>query len=105
VANYTEEQEARLKGASPVSFADAQAFADEFGKSVKSIIAKVLSLDLEYIPKAKPAKRVGGVTKAQLVEAIAAEVGADLSGLEKAPARALNALALALTSRDEVAES
>ena len=92
---YTKAQEAALTKAAPVSFEDAALFAAEFGVSQRSVIAKVKSLDLEYIPKEVAPKRPRGVTKAQLVAAIEDSRGLPagaLDGLEKASARALNIL-------------
>ena len=97
--NYTQEQEAELIAASPVSFEMAQAFADEWGKSVKSIVAKVHNLKaqgsaIEYVPKARPTKKPKGLTKADLVERIEARLDAEglLKGLSKAPAADLRVL-------------
>ena len=104
--NYSAEQEAALIAASPVTFEQAHAFAEEFGKSVKSIVAKIHSLkaqdvDIEYIPKEKPVKRVGKVTKAELVAKIETALGDDaegtLAGLVKAPAADLHTLLLHLS--------
>ena len=92
---YTKAQEAALTKAAPVSFEDAARLAAEFGVSQRSVIAKVKSLDLEYIPKQVAPKRPRGVTKAQLVAAIEESRGlpeGSLDGLEKAPAQALNIL-------------
>lgn len=90
--NYTAEQEQILTDSAPVSFEDCQQFAVDFGKTPRSVIAKVKQLGLEYIPKAKPSKKVSkGDTKAELVRKIEAELdSADyLGGLEKATASAL----------------
>ena len=98
---YTEAQEARLTNMGTITFADAEALAGEFGVSTKSVIAKIHSLNAQadagitYVPKARPAKRPKGVTKAELVDRIADATGAfreDIDGLTKAPARALSAL-------------
>ena len=95
---YTKAQEAALTKAAPVSFEDAARFAAEFGVSQRSVIAKVKSLDLPYIPKEVAPKRPRGVTKAELVASIEAEhrvPQGTFAGLEKAPARALAALLVA----------
>lgn len=90
--NYSDNQVEQLFESEPVSYEDCVAFAKEWGKSPRSVIAKVKSLDLEYIPKPKPAKKVsGGPTKAELVEKIESELNCSdyLAGLEKATASAL----------------
>lgn len=89
---YSEKQCAALTNAAPVSFEDAKKFADEFGVSTQSVIGKVKSLGLDYIPKAPTAKRVKGATKAKLVEEIAGKLNANpekLDGLANAKASAL----------------
>lgn len=96
--NYTPEMEAALKAAAPISFADAESFGEQFGKSAQSVIAKVQNLGLEYIPKVREPKRPQGKTKAQLVAEIQEALnGADLKGLEKATSMALGKLVNALS--------
>lgn len=93
--NYTPEQVEMLRAAEPVSYADAVAFATEWGKSVRSVISKVKSEDLEYIPKPKPTKRETPETKAEIVATIAEALDvnkAALRGLDKATVGALTAL-------------
>lgn len=90
--NYSVEQEQILRDAAPVNWEAANLFADQFGKSVKSVIAKVQSLDLQYIPKAKPAKKEVEPTKAEMVANIEAETGLTLTGLEKAPVNTIKTL-------------
>ena len=98
---YTEAQEARLIEMGTVTYEQAIELAEEFGVSAKSVIAKIYSLNaqrdagINYVPKARPAKRAKGVTKAELVAQIANATGADneaIEGLSKAPAAALAAL-------------
>ena len=97
-ANYTAEQEQALIAAAPVSYFDAVILAENMGKSVRSVIAKVQSLELQYIPKPKPVKREKGRTKAETADLIRESLnGAAIPGLEKAPANALNALLAALS--------
>lgn len=91
--NYSPEQEAALVAAAPITWDMAQEFATDFGKSVKSIIAKVKTLDLDYVPKAKPAPKRVGPTKSEMVAEIEAATGLVLTGLDKAPVAALKALA------------
>lgn len=90
--NYTPEQEAYLTENAPISYEMACDLAAEWGKKPRSVIAKVLQLGLEYVPKPKPQKKVSkGDTKAQLVSKIEAELdSADyFGGLEKATSSAL----------------
>jgi len=95
MANYTPEQEVALTEAAPVTYADAVAFGEEFGKSTRSVIAKVMSLDLEYVRKPEAPKRPKGETKVELVarveDGLHVKQGV-LNGLEKATAQALAAL-------------
>lgn len=87
--NYTPEQEAAIRAASPLDIDKAKALADQIGKSWRSVIAKAKSMDLPYQAKPAPAKRPKGLTKAELVSQIEIATGANLSGLEKATGQAL----------------
>ena len=91
-ANYTAEQVERLQSFDVVTYADAQALAKELGKSARSIVAKVLSLEIPYEGKPKAPKREKGRTKADTAAAIRAIIDRKALGLEKAPATALNDL-------------
>ena len=90
--NYTPEQEAAIRAASPLNIDKAKALADQIGKSWRSVIAKAKSMDLPYEAKPAPAKRPKGMTKAELVSRIEDATGANLSGLEKATGQALSRL-------------
>ena len=106
--NYSEAQVAALIAASPVSYDDAVAFASEWGKTPRSVIAKVQTLadqGVEYIPKETPRKRPIKVTKAELVSAIGSHLDTDLTGLEKATMSALANLTKALQALTSNAES
>lgn len=107
--NYSVEQEQTLIQSAPISYDDAVAFATEWGKTSRSVIAKVNQLGLEYIPKAKPSKKVSkGDTKAELVAKIEAALDAAdmLAGLEKANAQSLvNLLGCARVAMREARES
>lgn len=98
MSNYTQNMVAKLTAAAPISFADAEKFASEFNLSKQSIIAKTKSLGLEYVPQTRPAKRVKGLTKADLVASIEGKLAANLDGLELAKASALASLLDALQS-------
>jgi len=98
MSNYTQNMVAKLTAAAPISFTDAEKFASEFNLSKQSIIAKTKSLGLEYIPQVRVAKRVKGLTKADLVTSIEGKLSADLDGLELAKASALASLLDALQS-------
>jgi len=97
--NYTADQEQALidhaNANEGISFKDAGVIAESWGKSPRSIIAKVQSMGLAYIPKAKPAKRPKGRTKADMLQIIADRLSADaasIGGLSKATASSLDAL-------------
>lgn len=90
--NYTDEQEAHLVSNAPISFEDTQVLAVAWDKSPASVRAKVISMGLEYVPKARPSKKVSkGDTKAELVSKIEEALDAwdMLKGLEKSTASAL----------------
>jgi hypothetical protein len=100
--SYTVEQEARLKEFGPISYEDAVALGEEFGKSTRSVIAKVKTFpEIDYIPKVVPAKRPKGATKAELVAEIENRLADKdgvpvLAGLQKATAQSLARLVEAL---------
>ena len=97
---YTKEMEATLEATEGLDYAKAEALGKEFGKSTRSVIAKIKSLNLEYTPKPAPVKRPLGKTKADIMTEILAHLpeGTDLLGLEKATSRALANLAEAVES-------
>jgi hypothetical protein len=93
--NYSQEQENFLKSHDSLSYDDCVTIAESFGKSVQSVVSKVLSMEIPYVPKEKPKKRVSGKTKAEIVGEIEKKLELEyckLSGLEKATAQALNNL-------------
>ena len=96
IPNYTEAQVKALRDASPVTLAVAKQFAADWNKSVKSIVAK--SVSMGAYKAAERAERKGAkLTKADLVAAIAKATDAEsLAGLEKAPAVALSNLLAAI---------
>ena len=94
--NYTETQVKALKGSGKIDLQAAKRFAEDWGKSPKSIIAKAVSLGV-YAAMPRAAKVGKRPTKADLVAAILKATQADsLDGLEKAPAIALNNLLMAI---------
>ena len=74
----------------------ASAFASKHNLSVRSVIAKVKSLGIDYTPKPKTVSTAGPrVRKADIVDAIALamSINADsIRGLDKADMRALTTL-------------
>lgn len=98
---YTEKMVATLNAGSPWTFAAAEAFAKENNLSTRSVVSKIKSLGLDYIPKPKAArKNPDAVRKADVVAALAAKLGADadtLAGLAKADAKALAELVRVLS--------
>jgi len=81
-------------------YESASAFASEHNLSVRSVISKIKSLELDYTPKPKTVSTSGPrVAKADIVSAIAKALDADpdsIAGLAKADARALSALLMAI---------
>ena len=99
VTNYTAEQVTSMV-ADYQAGTSVEAIATAVGKSVRSVIAK-LSREGVYTPKAKVGA-TKGVTKAQLIDQIAAslEVSAEkLESLEKATKEALALVVLAIASK------
>ena len=94
--NYTEAQVKALKGSGEIDLQAAKQFAQDWGKSPKSIIAKAVSMGV-YTAQARPLKGAAKPRKADIVAAIAKATQADsLDGLEKAPAVALSNLLMAI---------
>ena len=96
--NYTEAQEAELIAAGVIDNELAIEFAAQFGKDVRSIRAKAVRMGI-YKAKEKVSKTGGKVeSKEQIVADIAAIVGKNLDGLEKAPKQVLVALRAQLSA-------
>ena len=97
--NYSPEMVAAIKAAQPLNAAKAADLAETFGKSPRSVIAKVLSLGLPYT-SARPSRKDGSAVlrKAEIVRQITEAVSCDspLSGLVKAPRKDLVSLREAL---------
>ena len=93
---YTEARVKALREAKPVTLAVAKQFAADWNKSVKSIVAKSVSMGV-YAAAERAERKGAKPTKADLVAAIAKATQADsLAGLEKAPAIALSNLLAAI---------
>ena len=92
VKNYTESQEAELAAAGVIDNAKALEFAAKFGKDVRSIRAKAVRMGI-YKAAEKVSKTGGKIeSKEAIVSDIAAIVGKNLDGLEKAPKLVLQIL-------------
>lgn len=92
VKNYTESQEAELLAAGVIDNAKALEFAAKFGKDVRSIRAKAVRMGI-YKAAEKVSKTGGKIeSKEEIVADIAAIVGKNLDGLEKAPKLVLQIL-------------
>lgn len=89
VANYSPAQEAAILAAAPLNLEKAKEISAQIGKSYRSVISKAKQLGVPYEVKAAAKKRVGGVTKAALVEKLEARFGVSLDGLEKSTAKPL----------------
>ena len=97
IPNYTEAQVKALLKAQPVTLAVAKKLAIDWNKSVKSIVAKSVSMGV-YVAAERAERKGAKPTKADLVAAIAKATDSDsLAGLEKAPAVALNNLLMAIS--------
>lgn len=99
--SYTKEQELVLTNASPVNYDEAKVIGEAIGKSLPSVISKLQSMELVYIKKVVPAKKVAKETKAELVTKIEKATGADLAGLDKSTAKALTNLLEAVTPNEK----
>lgn len=90
--NYTEAQEAELAAAGLIDNDLALEFAAKFGKDVRSIRAKAVRMGI-YKAKERVSKTGGKIeSKEAIVADIAAIVGKNLDGLEKASKQSLIAI-------------
>ncbi len=90
--NYTEAQEAELMAAGIIDNEAAIEFAAKFNKDVKSVRAKAVRMGI-YKAKEKVSKTGGKIeSKEAIVADIAAIVGRNLDGLEKASKQSLIAI-------------
>ena len=98
VKNYTEAQEAELIAAGVIDNAKALEFAAKFGKDVRSVRAKAVRMGI-YKAAEKVSKTGGKIeSKEAIVADIAAIVGKNLDGLEKAPKLVLQTLCSKLSA-------
>lgn len=98
VKNYTEAQEAELMAAGEIDNDLALEFAAKFGKDVRSIRAKAVRMGI-YKAKERVSKTGGKIeSKEQIVADIAAIVGKNLDGLEKASKQSLIAIRAKLSA-------
>ena len=85
----------KMATAQPLNAEVCTTLAQEFGLTQRSVIAKAKSLGLDYVVKAKPARKKASPTKVDTVRAIEKALDADansLDGLVKATGQALDAL-------------
>ncbi len=100
--NYTKEQENQIRELSPITYDIAVELGENFGKTLRSVIAKACSMDgVEYIARERVNKNgKPTVSKAEIVESIreylpglqyqtVASGSVVLEGLEKAPKTSL----------------
>ena len=95
VSKYTPAIEARIREQAPLNQAKAEALSAELGKdfSARSIAAYCSRKGIAYERKQPTTKSGGKIEhKNDIVAEIAAVVGANLDGLEKAPKPALQAI-------------
>ena len=95
--NYTTEQENQMRELSPITYDIAVELAENFGKKLRSVIAKACNMeDVVYLPKEKVSKNGSEITrKSEIVERISKAVkasGQELKGLEKSTKSSLNLL-------------
>ena len=90
--NYSEAQEKIMADCGVIDNAKALELAESFGKDVRSIRAKAVRMGI-YKAAEKVSKTGGKVeSKEKIVADIAAIVGKNMEGLEKAPKLALQIL-------------
>ena len=85
VPNYTATQMAEIKNAAPLNYEIASELGTKFGKKTRSVIAKAISMEVEYI--AKPRHTKNGETverKLAIVNDIEKMLGTTAPSLVKA---------------------
>ena len=94
--NYTEAQVKALQGSGKIDLQAAKQFATDWNKSVKSIVAKSVSMGL-YVAAERAERKGAKPRKADLVAEIQRATNSDsLAGLEKASMVALSNLLMAI---------
>jgi len=101
MSNYTDSMVAALHAQDTWTYDECAAFAaDHSDLTTRSVISKVKSEGLTYIPKAKPTPSATvQIRKSDVVATIAAAIGVNveaIEGLAKADKRSLEALAKAV---------
>lgn len=96
MSRYTPELVTELEAQDSWTFEDAAKFADINNLSTRSVVSKIKSLKINYVPKAKVVSTSAPrITKADLVSTIVTKLGGsheELEGLENANLRSLAAL-------------
>jgi len=94
---YTDSMVAQLEAQDEWTFAEAVAFAEANSLKPRSVIAKIKSLGLAYVPKPVVTKTGGEVIrKSEIVSRIEASLGVAVPSLAKATKADLEALAKAV---------
>lgn len=83
--NYTEKMLDELRSFDVITYDSAQEFADKHNISIRSVIAKVRSMELPYQPKPtdSAAKQAKGESKADLVAEIQTLLNVNFKSLDK----------------------
>lgn len=85
--NYTDAMLDELKSLGTISYDMADEFADKHGISIRSVIAKVRSLELPYQPKVAAEKpkvtKKSGESKAEVAAEIESMLNVNFKGLDK----------------------
>ena len=95
MTNYTPKMEHELASL-PMDYHRAETLAEQWGLSVKSIIAKTKSLGLDYSSRRYIRKNPDFIPKLDLIRKIERKLNCELPGLEKASAYSLHTLLKAL---------
>jgi hypothetical protein len=100
---YTDKMIADMKAIGTFNYDSAKAFADANGLTFPSVIAKVRALELDYQPKDLKAVKVAKAkarSKADIVNAINANLESDLASLNKMTIVDLEVLETVLKERE-----
>ena len=95
MSNFTIKMEHELASL-PMDYYRAESLAEQWGLSVKSVVAKTKSLGLDYLPKPIIRNNPNFISKLDLIRKIERKLNCELPGLEKASAYSLNTLLKAL---------